>query len=45
MQVRLKHSFDVMYVVAECSPTELCETEEKDMFYAKLDSVLDQCPH
>ena len=22
----------------------MCETEEKGMFYAKLDSVLDQCP-
>ena len=26
------------------APTEVCETEEKEMFYAKLDSVLDLCP-
>ena len=25
--------------------TEMGETEEKEMFYAKLDSVMDQCPH
>ena len=31
-----------MSVVAVYAPTEVCETEE--MFYAKLDSVLDQCP-
>ena len=23
----------------------MCETEEKETFYAKLNSVLDQCPH
>ena len=34
-----------MSVVAVYAPTEVCETEEKEMFYAKLDSVLDQCPH
>ena len=33
-----------MSVVAVYAPTEVCETEEKEMFYAKLDSVLDQCP-
>ena len=32
-----------MSVVAVYAPTEVCETEEK-MFYAKLDSVLNQCP-
>ncbi|KAG0715480.1 Craniofacial development protein 2 [Chionoecetes opilio] len=26
------------------APTEMRKTEEKEMFYAKLDSVLDQCP-
>ena len=26
-----------------CAPIEVCETEEKEMFYAKFDSVLDQC--
>ena len=32
-----------MSVVAVYTPTKVCETDEK-MFYAKLDSVLDQCP-
>ena len=44
MQLRLKHSLGFMSVVAVYAPTEVCETEEKEMFYAKLDSVLDQCP-
>ena len=39
MRLRLKHSLGFMSVVAP--PTEVCETEEKEMFYAKLDSVLD----
>ena len=43
MQLRLKHSLGFMSVVTVYSPTEVCETEEKEMFYAKLDSVLDQC--
>ena len=33
-----------MSVVAVYAPTEVCETEKKEMFYAILDSVLDQCP-
>ena len=40
MQFRLKHSLGFMSVVAVYVPTEACETEE-EMFYAKLDSVLD----
>ena len=32
-----------MSVVAVYAPTELCKTEE-EMFCAKLDSVLDECP-
>ena len=32
-----------MSVVAVYAPTEVCETEE-EMFYTKLDSVLDQFP-
>ena len=26
------------------APTETCDSEEKEMFYLKLDSVLEQCP-
>ena len=44
MRLRLKHSLGFMSVVAVYAPTEVCETEEKEMFYAKLDSVLHQCP-
>ena len=43
MRLRLKHSLGFMSVVAVYAPTEVCETEE-EMFNAKLDSVLDQCP-
>ena len=42
MRLRLKHSLGFMSVVAVYTPTEVCETEE-EMFYAKLDSVVDQC--
>ena len=34
-----------MSVVAVYAPTKVCETQEKEMFYAKLDSVLDQSPY
>ena len=34
-----------MSVVAVYAPTEMCETKEMEMFYAKLDSVLNQCPY
>ena len=35
-----------MSLVAVYAPTEVCvcRADEKEMFYAKLDSVLDQCP-
>ena len=33
-----------MSLVAVYAPTEVCRADEKEMFYAKLDSVLDQWP-
>ncbi|KAG0724748.1 LINE-1 retrotransposable element ORF2 protein [Chionoecetes opilio] len=44
MRVRMKHTLDFMSLVAVYAPTEMRKTEAKEMFYAKLDSVLDQCP-
>ena len=44
MRLRMKHTLGFMSVVAVYAPTEMCETDEKEMFYAKLNSVLDQCP-
>ena len=42
-RLRLKHSLGFMSVIVY-TPIAVCETKEKEMFYAKLDSVLDQCP-
>ena len=44
MRLRLRHSLGFISVVAVYAPTEVCETEEKEISYAKIDSVLDQCP-
>ncbi|KAG0717729.1 Craniofacial development protein 2 [Chionoecetes opilio] len=44
MRVRMKHTLGFMSLVAVYAPTEVRKTEEKEMFYAKLNSVLDQCP-
>ncbi|MCP3680346.1 MAG: endonuclease/exonuclease/phosphatase family protein [Gammaproteobacteria bacterium] len=44
MRLRMKHSLGFMSLVAVYAPTEIYELEEKEMFYAKLESVLDQCP-
>ena len=44
MRVRMKHTFGFISLVAVYAPTEMREIEEKEMFYAKLDSVLDRCP-
>ncbi len=43
MQVRLKHTLGLMSVIAVYAPTEMCETEKKEMFFAKINSVLDRC--
>ena len=39
MQLNLKHSLGFMSVVAVYAPTEVCETEDKEMLYTKMDSV------
>ncbi|KAG0711517.1 NECAP-like protein [Chionoecetes opilio] len=44
MRVRMKYTLGFMSFVAVYAPTEVFETEEKEMFYANLGSVLDQCP-
>ncbi|KAG0727553.1 Craniofacial development protein 2 [Chionoecetes opilio] len=44
IRVRMKHTLGFMSLLAVYAPTEVRKTEEKEMFYAKLDSVLDQCP-
>ena len=43
MRLRLKHSLGLMSFVAVYAPMKPCKTEEKEMFYAKLHSVLTQC--
>ncbi|KAG0710316.1 Craniofacial development protein 2 [Chionoecetes opilio] len=43
MWVRMKHTLGFMSLVAVYAPTEVRKTEEKEMIYAKLDSVFDQC--
>ncbi|XP_045123818.1 uncharacterized protein LOC123511833 [Portunus trituberculatus] len=44
MPLWMKYSVGSMSVVAVYAPITLCETEEKETFYTKLDSVLDYCP-
>ena len=43
MQLRLKHTLGFMSLVVAYASTEMCEVD-KEMFYAKLDSALDQWP-
>ena len=45
MHFRMKHTLGFMSLIAMYVPTEVCGPDEEDMFYAKLDSVLDQCSH
>ena len=44
MQLGLKHSLGFMSAVAVYVPTEVCETEEKEIICAKLESLPNQCP-
>ena len=41
--LRLKHTLGFISLIAVYAPTEVYELEEKEVFYAKLDSVVDQC--
>ncbi|KAG0730164.1 Craniofacial development protein 2 [Chionoecetes opilio] len=40
MRVRMKHTLGFLSLVAVYAPTEMRKTEEKEMVYAKLDSVI-----
>ena len=33
-----------MSLVAVHTPIEICEADKKEIFYTKIDSILDQCP-
>ena len=39
MPLRMKHNLGFMSVVTVYAPSKVCETGEKEIFYAKLDSV------
>ena len=39
----MKYTLGFMFLVAVYTPTKVCGADE-EMFYAKLDSVLEQCP-
>ena len=43
MLLRLKHTMGFMSLMAVDTPTGMCEAD-KEMFYTKLDSILNQCP-
>ena len=44
MRLRIRHSLGVISLVSVYSPTEASDLTVKDTFYAKLESVVDQCP-
>ena len=44
MCVRMKHTLGFMSLISVYAPTEVCDQEEKEVFYAKLESLLDRCP-
>ena len=44
MRLRLKHILGFVSLIAMYAPIEVCGADEKEMFYAKFDSALDQCP-
>ena len=44
MAVRLRHSLGFVSLIAVYAPTEVSSLEEKETFYAVLQSVVDSCP-
>lgn len=44
MPMRLNHILGFMFLTVVCAPTEMCELEEEDTFYAKLNSVIEVPP-
>lgn len=44
MRAKLEHTLGFMSRVTMSISTEMYETEGKEVFYVKLDSVSDQCP-
>ena len=44
MRVRMRHTLGFMSLIAVYAPTEMCEAGEKETFYSKLESIIDQCP-
>jgi hypothetical protein len=45
MVVRLRHTLGFLSLVAVYAPTEVRDLKEKETFYARLDSVVSECPH
>ena len=43
MRLRLKHTWGFTSLAAVYTATEVSRADDKEIFYAKLDSVLDQC--
>ena len=44
MVMRMKHSFGFISLIAVYAPTDVSKPDVKEMFYAKLASVVDSCP-
>ena len=44
VQLRLKDILGFISVVVVYAPNKVCKTEEKEIFYTKLESLLDQFP-
>lgn len=42
--VKLKYKLSFISLIVVYAPTEMCGFEEKEIFHAKLASVVDQCP-